>query len=103
MRRRGVVATDVREEQRGKEVEALKVEVDKLRADLAATTRTLREVGGSLGEQAAERVRVTADRARQRVSKTADDVSHQIEERPLVSIIGAFLVGLLLGALFSRR
>lgn len=97
------MATDVREDQRSRDVEALKVEMEKLRADVAATTRTLRDLGGSLSGQAADRVRETADRARARVTKTADDVGHQIEERPLVSIIGAFLLGLLLGALFSRR
>ncbi len=97
------MATDVREEQRSKDVEALKMEVEKLRGDLASTTRTLRDIGGTLGEQATDRVRETADRARKRVNKTADDVSHQIEDRPLISIIGAFLLGLVLGALFSRR
>lgn len=96
------MATDVREDQK-KDVEALKVEMERLRADVAATTRTLRDIGGSFGEQAAGRVRETAERARAKANRTVEDVEHQIEERPLVSIIGAFLVGLLLGALFSRR
>lgn len=97
------MATDVRDDPKSRDVEALKLEMEKLRADVAATTRTLRDLGGSLGEQAADRVRETAGRARAKVSKTADDVGHQIEERPLASIVVAFLVGLLLGALFSRR
>ncbi|MBL8658120.1 MAG: hypothetical protein JNM75_00005 [Rhodospirillales bacterium] len=97
------MATDVREEQRSKDVETLKMEVEKLRNDLASTTRTLRDIGGTLGEQATDRVRETAERARRRVNQTAGDVSHQIEDRPLISIVGAFLVGLVLGALFSRR
>jgi len=97
------MATDVREDARSRDVEALKVEMEKLRSDVAATTRTLRDLGGTVSGQAAQRVRETALQARARVNKTAEDVEHQIEERPLVSIIGAFLVGLLLGALFSRR
>jgi ElaB/YqjD/DUF883 family membrane-anchored ribosome-binding protein len=97
------MATDVREEQRGREIEALKVEMDKLRADMAAATRALTEIGGSLGAEAAGRVRESAEKVRGQVRKTADDVSQQIEERPIVSIIGAFLMGLLLGMLFSRR
>ncbi|MGZ9106999.1 MAG: DUF883 family protein [Rhodoplanes sp.] len=103
MKEGAIMATEVRQEQRGREIEALKVEMDKLRMDMAAATRTLREIGSSLGAEAAGRVRESADKAREQVRKTADDVSHQIEERPIVSIIGAFVVGLLLGMLFSRR
>ena len=97
------MAADVREDQKSRDVEALKVEMEKLRCRRRGNDRTLRDLGGSIGEQAAGRVRETAGRARAKVNKTADDVGHQIEERPLVSIIGAFLLGLLLGALFSRR
>lgn len=97
------MAADVREEQRGRDIETLKVEIDKLRADVAATTRTLKDLGGSLGAQAAATLRGSAERARSEVHKAADDVSHQIEERPLISIIGAFLIGLVLGTLLSRR
>lgn len=63
------MATDVREEQRGREVEALKVEMDKLRADMAAATRALTEIGASLGAEAAGRVRGSAEKAREQVRK----------------------------------
>lgn len=98
-----MATSDVREEQRSKDIEALRGELDKLRADVVAATRTARELGGTLGEQAASRVRETADRARAQVNRSAADVGHQIEERPLTSIVGAFLIGLLLGLVFGRR
>lgn len=98
-----MATSDVREEQRSKDIDALKAELDKLRADVVTATRTAKELGGTLSEQAAGRIRESADRARARVNKSAADVGHEIEERPLVSIVGAFLIGLLLGLVFARR
>lgn len=98
-----MATSDVREEQRNKDIDALKAELDKLRGDLVTATRTVKELGGTLSDQAAGRVRETAERTRAQVRKSAADVGHEIEERPLVSIIGAFLVGLLLGMVFARR
>jgi ElaB/YqjD/DUF883 family membrane-anchored ribosome-binding protein len=35
--------------------------------------------------------------------KAADTVAHTIEDRPLASILAAFVVGLILGVLFGRQ
>jgi ElaB/YqjD/DUF883 family membrane-anchored ribosome-binding protein len=66
-------------------------------------SRDLKDIGTALGGAAYGRVREQAAKAGEQATKVADTVTHQIEERPLTSVLGAFVIGLLLGALFSRR
>jgi ElaB/YqjD/DUF883 family membrane-anchored ribosome-binding protein len=41
--------------------------------------------------------------ARDKSSDTVDSVEHKIQEKPLMSLLVAFLAGLILGKLFESR
>ncbi|MBK8174584.1 MAG: DUF883 family protein [Rhodospirillales bacterium] len=86
-----------------KDMEAVRAEMEKLRADFASMGRTLKELAADVGTDAYARVREGTDKARQRAGVAAESVTHTIEDRPLTSVLTAFGVGLLLGVLFGRR
>lgn len=107
------------------DVDALKVEIARLRDDLAATAKTAaslgkhgldaaREKAGTVYETTRERLHETADAARQRASDAAhfakekskegvEKAESTIKSHPFQSVAIAFGAGLLLGALLRGR
>jgi ElaB/YqjD/DUF883 family membrane-anchored ribosome-binding protein len=83
--------------------ETLREDINRLHADIAAITKSLKDLGAETGSEAYERVRRSAQRAKGEAEKAATAVGHQIEEKPLTSVLLAFVVGAILGALISRR
>ncbi len=83
--------------------ETLREEIERLRADMAAIAGTLKDMGAEGGSKVYGRVREQAERAKGEAEHAATAVGKQIEERPLTSVITAFLLGAILGALISRR
>jgi ElaB/YqjD/DUF883 family membrane-anchored ribosome-binding protein len=83
--------------------EALREEIERLRADMAAIAGTLKNMGIEGGSKVYERVREQAERAKGEAEQAATAVGRQIEERPLTAVITAFILGAILGALISRR
>ncbi len=92
----------------------LRVDMNKLRSDLADVAQALVEAGKTeaadakarlqaLAQQRLEDVRRAMDVARDRSQKASDVLKQQVEENPLVSVGLAFGVGMLLGALMKRR
>ena len=92
------VAKDV-----AKDTEALRRDLEQLRNDFAAMGRTVKGLAGEVRSETYARVKDTADKARVQAEKAADTVVHTIEDRPVASILAAFVVGLILGILFTRR
>jgi ElaB/YqjD/DUF883 family membrane-anchored ribosome-binding protein len=86
-----------------KDTEALRRDLEQLRNDFAAMGRTVKGLAGEVGSETYARVRDRADKAREQAEKAADTVAHTIENRPLASILIAFVVGLILGMLFGRQ
>lgn len=86
-----------------KDLEALRAEMKALRSDLSAVVQTVRDIGEERGTAIYDRLRHSADRARQEGHRRADTVAHQVEQRPFTSLASAFGIGLLLGLLFSGR
>jgi ElaB/YqjD/DUF883 family membrane-anchored ribosome-binding protein len=82
---------------------ALKADMSRLRDDLSAVTDTLKNIAGAEGSAAFERVRKTAEDIRGEGNRLARSAVNQVEEKPLTAMIAAFVVGLLMGLLFSRR
>ena len=83
--------------------ETLREEVERLRADMAAIAKTLRDMGAEGGGKVYERMREQAARAKGEAEQAASTVGRQIEERPLTAVLTAFILGAILGALISRR
>lgn len=83
--------------------EALREDIERLRADMAAIAKTLKTMGAEGGNRVYERVREQAARARGEAEEAASNVGRQIEERPLTAVLTALILGAILGALISRR
>ena len=83
--------------------ETLREEMEQLRADMAAIAKTLKTLGTDEGNAIYDRLRKSAGKAKGEAEEAATAVGRHIEERPLTSVIMAFIVGAILGALISRR
>lgn len=82
---------------------SLMAEVHQLRADFAriadALHASVRRRGGEVLGSAEDAAQKIFDEARRRT----DGLAREIEQKPIAAALGAFGVGLLLGALFSAR
>jgi ElaB/YqjD/DUF883 family membrane-anchored ribosome-binding protein len=85
-------------------------ELDELRADIAGIREDISSLIGSIRDLAAERVRMAGARinevgrrARVRANLARDNIEHQIEERPIASVVTCFGLGFVLGRLLDRR
>lgn len=87
----------------GKDVETLRTEMQQLRSDFSAMTKTLKEMANGVGNEAYSRLRENAGKARERAGEAADTVTHSIEERPFTSVLVSFAIGLVLGLLVGRQ
>src|SRR5215471_2401834 len=79
------------------DIEKLQAEIQQLRAE---TTRDLARHGFT---EAREKARGSAETAWTELTRQAQGVSHEIEDRPLISALIAFGFGLVLGLLLSGR
>lgn len=85
------------------DVDNLRSEVQQLRDDVQSITQTLRSMASERGEQAYERLRTSMGSARERAERAEKAVEHQIEERPLASVLVVFIGGLITGLLLQSR
>lgn len=90
----------------GQDLDALREDVTKLRADLSQLAKALLEKGKSETDSAKDKVveelMAGLKTARVRGNDTVESVEHRIQEKPLMSMLIAFFVGLLLGKLFDK-
>jgi ElaB/YqjD/DUF883 family membrane-anchored ribosome-binding protein len=91
----------------GKEMDNLKEDMAKLRADLSQLGKTLLERGKNetdvAKDRAIEELKRELQSARNKGHETVNSVEQQIQEKPFVSLLIAFLAGLILGKMFERR
>ena len=78
------------------EVEALKSDLRKIQSDLREITDTLWGMGRSSYEQA-------SDSMHEKVEHTMGQVRDTMQRQPLTTVAVAFISGVVLGKLFSRR
>jgi len=90
-----------------KDLEILKKDISKLREDLSGVAKSLLEKGKSETEAAkgrlSEGVQNEFQVARDKSKETVESLERQIKEKPMLSLIIAFILGLFLGKLFDRR
>ena len=95
------------QEKLGQDLETLREDVTKLRADLSQIAKSLLEKGKNETDSAKDRIfeelRYDLQSARNKGRETVDTVENKIQEKPLMSLLIAFLIGLVLGKLFDRR
>lgn len=96
------------------ELAGLKADMQRLREDfmslgqklLNASSAELHNARNRISREAGERVdalRERADSAREAGREAADRLQERIEERPLLTMLIAFVVGLFFGKLMDRR
>ena len=83
--------------------EGLREEIRQLRADLAAIASAMKNLGTESGADVYERLRESAARVKEEAEHAATSVGRQIEDKPLIAISTAFILGAILGALIGRR
>ena len=90
-----------------KDIESLKENVANLRSDISKITQTLLEKGKSETEVAKDRLieelKYDLEAAREKGKKTVENVESQIQEKPFLSLLIAFIIGLVLSKVFDRR
>lgn len=97
-----------------KEIESLKEDLASVRGDLSR----LREAGTAAAEDAVgsvrerleqetsrllERLQGAAEEAGGRGRRVIDGVEHELEERPMTTLLSSFGIGVLVGWIFSRK
>jgi len=85
------------------DLEALRSDIGKMRSDLTSLSETLQSLVRHGGSEAYDKLRESAERVKDEVWKTGQSLSKEIEGRPVASAVTAFIAGMILGALFSRR
>lgn len=86
-----------------KTAEQLQADMEQLRADVSAMMETIGKLAEDGRHEGARRVREARDKMIDQAEKSREAVESQIVERPLVSVLAAFGVGMLLGRLLDRR
>jgi ElaB/YqjD/DUF883 family membrane-anchored ribosome-binding protein len=92
----------------------LRVDMNKIRSDLAGVAQALFDAGRTEAGEARVRlqemaqhkldsVRQALDSARQRGQNATDVIKQQVEEKPLLAVALAFGAGMLLGLLAKRK
>ena len=97
-----------------KDLDAVKEDLAKLRSDIAELTQNLIDTGKDEVSSARSRVRAEARNLRRELRQTFNDTGEQglktiesveqlLTDKPLVSLLAAFGLGLLVGTLLQRR
>jgi len=85
------------------EIDALRTEIQQLRADVAALGEHLRASVKSKTGEVLGRAEESGERLWQDAKRHVHDVTHEIEEKPVPAAITAFSLGVILGLIFSGR
>jgi ElaB/YqjD/DUF883 family membrane-anchored ribosome-binding protein len=97
-----------------KDLDGVKDDLARLRSDIADLTQKLLDIGKSEAGSARNRIesearnlvrelRQTLNETGEHGRKTVESVEQLVTERPLVSLLAAFGLGLLFGKLLERR
>ncbi|HEX3883129.1 MAG TPA: hypothetical protein VHW66_10760 [Stellaceae bacterium] len=81
----------------------LQSDIQQLREDFAKMTSDMRSYAGNGLSSASEQAQVSAEKMWGEVKRQAQQVGHEIEERPLTSALAAFSTGLILGMILNAR
>lgn len=79
-----------------------RADLENLKSDVAALAGDIKKLVSRQGNRAYDRVKDAAAEAKDYVDEGADRLSGIVTEKPLASLVVAFLGGILLGKLTSR-
>ena len=84
-------------------METLKAQIEQLRNDVASLTQTIGAVADKAGVEALDQAERVAHDVRARSRRAANAVVAEVEEKPLLSVGAALVIGFALGAFFTRN
>jgi ElaB/YqjD/DUF883 family membrane-anchored ribosome-binding protein len=84
-----------------KDVDALKADLKHLRADVTELSEAIRNLAVDQSKEGYARIRGRAEGYYDQAAEKANEFSHQIEDRPLTSVLAAVGIGFIIGAIFS--
>ena len=86
--------------------EALKKDISQLRSDLGSLIDSAKASGkegfSKAQSQASERLRESTDKATRKAEEIGGRIEAQYEERPLMFMIAAFVIGIILGRVVRK-
>lgn len=89
------------------EMENLKAELAKLRADLSGVAQALKSTGAAeaaeLKASIKEALAHAYEEVRDKGKKSVEAVEHQVTEHPIIAILAAFGAGFLVAKLLDRK
>lgn len=88
---------------RNGDIDSLRAELEKLRADLAAIAGTLRDMARHGSGDAMGKAQETVEQVWGGAKAQADRITHEIEQKPLSAALVSFGIGVLIGLLVSGR
>lgn len=84
-----------------RDVDRLRGEMNEIRKDLATLTYAVRDFGTEKSQEALDKLERYGKRARKQMRRTERRIEHQVEERPIVSLVAAFGIGFLFAKLLD--
>ena len=85
------------------DIAVLQTEIKQLRTDIAKIAGTMRDLASHGVAEAEDRVAASADKAWTEAKRHAQNVSREIEEKPIASALAAFATGVVFGLFLSGR
>jgi len=85
------------------DMDTLRSDLEHLRENLTTISSTVSALAGEMGSDAGKRLHAGADEVKARAQRATRSVEHTVAEQPLISLLAAFVVGLVLGIFFGRR
>ncbi len=85
------------------DLKALRAELAQLRTDLTGITETLQSLARHGVDDFKRKARNSTENLQDEISRHAETITKQIEEKPVAASAVSFVVGLLLGLLVSRK
>lgn len=82
------------------DTDAIKRDMEALRKDLRELAEGFRQSGEQRARKAGQQAQDTYDAYAKEARKRSKEVGAEIEARPFISVIGAFVIGLVLGKIF---
>jgi ElaB/YqjD/DUF883 family membrane-anchored ribosome-binding protein len=86
-----------------KAAEELRADMDKLKSDMSALMDTIGKIAEESKKEGKRRVREAGEMAAVHAEESMHAVEAQIAERPFISVLAAFGVGMVIGRLLDRR
>ena len=87
--------------------ESIKQDISQLRSDLASLLHTAKESGrdsfSRAQSEASERIRSGTDKVARKAGEVGERIEAQYEERPLIFMIAAFVIGIVLARVFTHK